>query len=54
MKRLRNGHHLGVNLWSKVLPPGREDKVAGRPGLGEALGLPESFLKGVCTGQGLA
>lgn len=34
--------------------PGQEDKVAGSPGLGEALGLPESFLKGVCTGQGLA
>lgn len=33
---------------------GREDKVGGRPGLGEALGLPESFLNGVCTGQSLA
>lgn len=34
--------------------PGQEDKVGGRPGLGEALGLPQSFLKGVCTGQSLS
>lgn len=34
--------------------PGQEDKVGGHPGSGEALGLPQSFLKGVCTGQSLS